>query len=72
MAESYEPRRMTGRCASGAERDRGRLYHAVPAHGHGWTKALCGAQPGRRGNGWSDCPGAEVTCPGCLRSIPIE
>lgn len=58
--------RMTGRCANGAERDKGSRWHAVPA-GHPWIKAVCGAQPGQRGNGWSDYPGDAVTCPRCLK-----
>lgn len=58
---AYEPRRLTGRCSNGAERDGGVVYHAVA----GW-KAACGAEPGRRSAGWSQHGGEAVTCPKCL------
>lgn len=64
---NYKPRQMTGRCFNGAERDRGRLYHAVALDSRPWDAALCGAKPGMRGNGWSDYIGEAVTCPRCLR-----
>ena len=55
-------RRLTGRCRSGAERDSGVLYHAVPADQvMGGGKALCGVKPSLRGNGWSERSGDEVT-----------
>lgn len=57
---------LTGRCANGAERDSGRLYHAVPDDGY---IALCGAKPGRRSAGWSSHLGTEVTCRRCLRKL---
>lgn len=57
--------KMTGRCRSGGEGDKGALYHSVPP-GTGWQRALCGAKPGDRGNGWSEHPGDRVTCPRCL------
>lgn len=60
----FTPRKMTGRCANGAERDKGSRFHAVP-EGTGWQKAVCGAKPGVRGNGWSDYAGDKVTCPRC-------
>lgn len=56
---------LTGRCANGWQRDSGTLYHAVPGTSE-WSKALCGAQPGRRSNGWSDYRAAAPTCPRCL------
>jgi hypothetical protein len=63
-------RRMTGRCATGAERDGGALYHAVPAaNWPSWQPALCGAKPGARGNGWALDRGETVTCPCCLRAV---
>jgi hypothetical protein len=58
-------RKLTGRCANGAERDRGKLAHATAASGFG--KALCGAKPGRLSAGWSEQT-YEVTCPRCLRA----
>lgn len=60
----FTPRKMLGRCATGAERDKGMLYHAVP-EGTGWQRAVCGAKPGARGNGWSGYAGDQVTCPRC-------
>lgn len=78
-ASTYLPLRMTGRCRNGFERDGGRLYHAVqadlpatpqdPVHLDGWRAALCGATPGRRGNGWSTYEGDTVTCPRCLSRL---
>lgn len=58
---------MTGRCLNGAERDRGRLIHAI-ADNSAFGKALCGAQPGRLSNGWDwdeDAP----TCPRCVAKL---
>ena len=54
---------MLGRCANGAERDKGRIIHARD----GWI-ALCGRQPGRRSAGWSQQPLglADINCPKCL------
>ena len=66
---SHEPRRMTGRCANGFERDGGKLWHAVAGDVTGWGKAACGAKPGDRSNGWSESKGERVTCPRCLRII---
>lgn len=57
---------MTGRCASGAEADGGSIFHAVNEHGHTFSRAACGAKPGKRGNGWGLEPGTEVNCPRCL------
>lgn len=76
-AKSYEPRRLAGRCANGAERDRGRLYHAVPMRygsvtGDIWGPALCGQKPGRLSAGWSEAAGTEVTCKRCLRKLRKE
>lgn len=62
---TIRPLKMIGRCATGAERDKGARFHAVP-EGTGWQPALCGASPGRRGNGWSPYQGDGVTCPRCL------
>jgi hypothetical protein len=62
---------MLGRCANGAERDKGVLIHAVPVPG--W-KALCGKQPGRRSAGWASHPDQEhplndVNCPRCAKKM---
>lgn len=58
-----EALRMMGRCADGAERDSGRLTHAVPAYS---LKALCGVKPGRRSAGWAKSD-VEINCLRCLR-----
>ena len=62
---------LAGRCANGAERDGGRLWHALPAEE--W-QALCGAQPGRRSAGWGSWvrlpgEGLAVTCPRCRQRL---
>lgn len=63
----YEPLRMSGTCRNGAERDSGRLSHAVAIDANrGWARALCGARPGKRGNGWSEHVEREVTCVRCI------
>jgi len=56
--------RLMGRCADGAERDSGRLCHAVPAN---TGRALCGAEVGRMSAGWA--PGETVTCEPCARKL---
>ena len=55
-----------GTCRNGAERDSGRLYHAVP---EGEWKAVCGAKPGRTSYGWSTHVGTAATCPRCLKKL---
>jgi len=62
----YEIVQLTGRCATGEERGRGVLYHAVLPNGRA---ALCRAKPGIRSAGWSSHHGEEVTCPRCLKII---
>lgn len=63
MADNFRVLRKTGRCANGAERDGGRVYHAVRGH-----RALCGTEPGRLSD-WSDQPGDNVTCLRCINKI---
>lgn len=64
------PLRMTGRCRSGAEADGGVMYHAVePDQRQGFGRALCGAKPGVRGNGWSWDAGDKFTCPRCVKRL---
>jgi len=61
---------MTGRCINGAERDGGKLWHAVNEDDYpSWKTALCGAKPGERGNGWSSYPGEKITCPRCNKRL---
>jgi hypothetical protein len=65
------PARKTGRCFNGAERDGGRIIHLVKplpenSAGDWFIKALCGTQPGKRGNGWSLHHGP-ANCPKCLK-----
>lgn len=62
----YHIARLAGRCANGAERDSGTLYHAIQL---GDYKAMCSAEPGRRSAGWSPYHGDNVTCPRCLRIL---
>jgi len=63
------PRRLTGRCWNGAERDSGHVYHAVSPENAAYGKALCGAQPGLRSNGWAELLGPAVTCPKCAQKM---
>jgi hypothetical protein len=63
---AMQPRRLTGRGWNGAERDGGAVWHAVAEASSPFGKALCGAQPGLRSNGWTE-PGERVTCPRCLK-----
>lgn len=68
----YTPMYMTGRCRSGSDQT-GQRAHAVPgtldANAWGWTRAVCGAKPGARGNGWSPYAARAVTCPRCLAAL---
>lgn len=54
-----------GRCADGAERDSGTIFHAVVNE----YKAMCGTTYGRRSAGWSMHTGVEVTCEKCKRAL---
>lgn len=57
---------LAGRCANGAERDHGSLWHAVRD-----GEAICGATPGRRSVGWSSYTqiGQDATCPKCIKRL---
>jgi hypothetical protein len=61
----------TARSKDGAEKDRGTIVHAVTNNNYpSWAKALCGAVPGRRGNGWHyNSTKQEITCAKCLSKI---
>lgn len=57
----------SGRAFNGFEKDRGKIIHFVESPPNGtsgfWgNKALCGAKPGLRGNGWYEVDNV-VTCP---------
>ena len=57
---------LTGLCAM--RTNSGASYHAIPAEGHRWIRAICGAAPGSRSAGWA-VTGGEVTCPRCRRRL---
>lgn len=63
----YTAARKIGRCANGAERGKGVVYHAV----NGVWAALCGTQPGRQSAGRQSEPEPidKVNCPRCLRKL---
>ncbi len=66
----YTAAYLSGRCANGAQRDTGRLYHAVLDTFNPWGKALCGAKPGKRsGCGFVQQPEQQITCPRCLKKL---
>lgn len=63
-------RTLSGRCATGAERGRGKLVHAVKGTAYPWYRpAMCGAKPGRLSAGWSEQVNEPVTCSKCLQLI---
>lgn len=62
--------RAAGRCADGAQRDGGRVHHAVRSRGatiFSHERAVCGFVPGRLSAGWvTDDPAPNgVTCKTC-------
>lgn len=68
------PAQKGGRCWNGAHRDAGAIVHAVesqpPTTGGYWgNKALCGAEPGRRGYGWTTTNN-KINCEKCLKRMP--
>lgn len=76
MSTDYVAGYLTGRCANGAQRDSGTLYHALPVKEYMGglfpsSVALCGATFGRRSAGWNahDKPDHAITCPKCLKKI---
>jgi len=61
----------TGRAFNGAHRDAGTIVHLVAGpqpHGDWFNKALCGTEPGRRGNGWA-LSNNGVTCTKCIKKL---
>ena len=69
-APEIEPLYLMGRCANGAEREKGTKVHAVPTTSN---KALCGVTYGRRSAGWQVADGRhvglDITCPRCLARL---
>lgn len=63
-----DARRKIGRCANGAERDKGIIYHAI--NGGDWV-AMCGTRPGRQSAGWQSDPEPveRVNCQRCLKKL---
>jgi hypothetical protein len=66
MMGSLVGRKMTGRCANGAEKNRGTRVHMVSGPGGSRDLALCRARPGRQSGGWSHDT-YPATCDRCLR-----
>lgn len=64
----YKAARKIGRCANGAERGKGYVYHALES---GRWVALCGAKPGRQSAGWQSEPEPldRLNCPRCLKKL---
>jgi len=79
MYIKYYEATKSGRAFNSAHRDSGTIVHAVSDNSYpSWNKALCGAKPGSRGNGWhfeNSNAGdirfkkKEVTCIKCLSKI---
>lgn len=71
--QGYQIRYLMGRCANGAERDSGTLWHAIPLQENDvrGSVAMCGITYGRRSAGWSDHRklNQPVTCKRCLKKI---
>lgn len=66
----YKPKVLIGRTRNATEPG-GYRAHAV-AEDSWFAKALCGAQPGRRSNGWSEWTPSAITCPKCLAKLAKE
>ena len=66
----YHARTMVGRVRTDRERS-GHVAHAIAGDdpGSSYRPALCGAAPGRRGNGWALYESPLVTCPKCLAKL---
>lgn len=65
---------LTGRNRTATERT-GHLFHAIQGEDNyypGFGKAICGAQPGRRSNGWSEHRSDYATCPKCLKKLQAK
>lgn len=61
----------SGRAFNGFHRDAGTIVHVVPGpkvNGDWFGKALCGTEPGRRGNGWSETTRG-ISCDKCISKL---
>ena len=65
-AAAQRPAQLTGLRAM--RTNSGASYHAIPAEGHRWVRAMCGAAPGSRSAGWTVI-GRGVTCPRCQQRL---
>ena len=66
----YVSAKKSGRAFNGFHKDAGHIVHAVDplpenTRGDWFTKAMCGAEPGRRGNGWERSD-KDVNCQKCI------
>lgn len=65
---------LVGRNRTATERT-GTLMHAIEGDGKSYPmfgKAICGAQPSRRSNGWSEYRADAATCPKCLKKLEAQ
>lgn len=72
LSDFFKPMRLAGRCANGAERDKGTRFHAMRTEDCEYSlhDALCGAAPGKLSAGWVSPNGeAEITCTKCLSKL---
>ncbi len=61
----------SGRAFNGAHRDAGTIIHLIPKinpSGVSWDKALCGTEPGIRGNGWHQVD-KPASCEKCIKKL---
>jgi hypothetical protein len=59
---------LTGRGRTGSD-STGPRIHALEDGTSEFGKAICGAEPGRRSNGWSEYRAPAATCPKCLKKL---
>lgn len=69
----YGYAKKSGRAFNGAHRDSGSVVHIVPklpkgTGGDWFDKAVCGTEPGRRGNGWHEV-NEDPTCERCIKKF---
>lgn len=61
----------TARSKYGAEKDRGVVVHLIDSkepNGYWGGKTICGAEPGKRSNGWFEAS-RPVSCDKCLKKL---